>query len=211
MDMKKAIYLIESGKALDLVKQHIAHRIRIRKEGIALLAELGCQNNPVWTDRMTGVITCISAKRGQQPEGFTMPDSKGRTWPKKGTAAAKRFADQRGYPAPTSEIARAFNVPLHFDYTSNDGSTGSRRIGFPLRECGYLYMGEDGPFALWIPDVKQIVADCEAQGDTVTCDAKAFDMVLEGCRRIELEEWDIMVMQHKLDEKRRQKEMVGAA
>lgn len=202
MNSEKTLYIIESGKALKLVKQHIAHRVRIRKEGVDLLKELGRLDASVWTHRSTGVISCISARRGQQPEGFTVPDSQGRTWPKKGTDWAKRFADQQGYPTPATEIAKAFDVPLSLDYQSKDGGKGWRRIGFPLSECGYLFMGNTGPYALWIPDVEKIIADCEANGKTITGDAKKFDMTIKGCRRIEQEEWEIMVLQHQLEQKR---------
>lgn len=215
MNAEKAIYIIESGTALRLVKEHIAHRVRIRQEGVALLKELGLENNLVWTDRKTGVINCISVKRGQQPEGFTVPDSKGRSWPKKGSEWAKRFAAQKGYPQQSVEISAAFNVPLSLEYKSKDGGTGWCCIGFPLSECGYLFMCNEGPYALWIPDIPKIIEDREANGDTVTCEAKKFNMHLEGCRRIEPEEWDIMVKQHelaeKLAEKKAKREMAGAA
>jgi hypothetical protein len=201
MMQKNAIFLIESGKALELVKAHIAHRVRITQEGLALLKELGVEKNLVWTDRSTGVISCIGAKRGQQPEGFTVPDSKGRSWPKKGTEWAKRFNAQNGYPQQSTEIADAFNVPLNLEYKSKSGGNGWCCIGFPLSECGYLYMSNDGPYGLWIPDIPKIIQEREANGDTVTGDAKKFDMRLEGCRRIEPEEWDILAKQHELAER----------
>jgi hypothetical protein len=207
MSRQDAIYIIESGKALDLVKHRIAHSLRIRLEVIALLKSIGCENNKVWTNSQTGVLTCISAKRGSQPEGFTVPDSKGRTWPKKGTELAKRFAEQKGHPlSESNEISSAFNVPLSLEYKLIDGSKGWRRIGYPLSECGYLYLSAKGPYALWIPDIKKAIAECKARGETVIGDAKKFDMQIEGCRRIESEEWEIMVLQHKLQGKSRQAE-----
>lgn len=199
-----AFYLIESGKALDMVKHHIAERIRVRKQGVDLLKELGQEQARVWTDRRTGVLSCIEARRGKQPEGFTVPDSKGRSWPKKGTEWAKRFAEQVGYEPVSESIARAFGIPLSTSYTTENGS-GACCIGFPLSECGFLYLGEDGPYAMWIPDVQKIIRDMEADGRMVHEDTKRFTMTIEGCRRIEKEEWEIMVLQDQLAEKAEQK------
>jgi hypothetical protein len=212
MMSKRAIYIIESGKPLEMIKHHIAERIRVKRSVIELLNELGCENREVWTDRQTGVLTAISAKRGQQPDGFTVPDSRGKCWPKKGTEWAKRFSSQHGFADSVKEIAEAFNVPLSISFTSQGHGEGWRHIGYPLSECGYLFTGEDGPYAMWIPDVAAIVSDMAREGDTVTTsNALMFSMVIDGCRRIDHEEWEIMVMQHKLEKKKAKREMAGAA
>ncbi|MGC5808004.1 hypothetical protein [Ralstonia pseudosolanacearum] len=51
------------------------------------------------------------------------------------------------------------------------------------------------------PDVPGAVARDEAKGYAVAEPAKSFKLEFEGCRRIEQEEWDILVAQHKLEEK----------
>lgn len=204
--MSEAIYLIESGTALEMVKNYIAERKRVRLQNLEMLRELGLEQKMVWTNRSTGVLTAINAQRGQQPEGFTAPDSKGRSRPKKGTEWAKRFDAQIGYTPVSESIACAFNIPLSTEYTVEGGGHGWCCIGSMLSECGFLFLGEQGPYAMWIPDVKKIISDMEADGRKVHEDTKRFDMTIEGCRRIEPEEWEIMVMQHKLIEKRKSQE-----
>lgn len=203
MNTARAYYMIESGKALEMIKHHIAEQIRVQNEILSLLSEIGMTNREVWRDIRTGVLTSIHCKRGEQPEGFTVPDVKGRTHPKKGTDWAKRFEAQRGHVDPSVEIAEALNIPLTLAYTSEDGGRGSRHIGLPLARCGYLFMGVDGPYAMWIPDVEKLVAEHEGKGDMVTGPAKQFSMRIEGCRRIDPKEWEILVKQHELAQMQR--------
>jgi len=201
MSGKRAFYIIESGKAMEMVKHHIAERIRVKNSVIDLLEKLGAEGHEAWTDIRTGVLVAVSFNRGKQPTGFTVPDSRGKSWPKKGTEWATRFSQQQGYSPANEEIAHAFNVPLSIEYTANGGESGSRGVGFPLTQCGYLYLGKEGPYAMWIPDVGTIVSEMEREGHTVTSNARLFSMFIDGCRRIEPEEWEIMVLQHELREK----------
>lgn len=192
--------MIEGGKALDLVKQQIEDKIRVARECNAIARELSVED--IYVSNMDGTLLGVLLKGDVHPD-FKKPDRKGRSFPKKGTAWAKRFEDQAGFTRPTTVISEAFGVPLSIEYRSKDGEwSGARCIGNPFHECGFLYLSKDGPYAMWVPDVPGEVAESEKAGQTVAEPAKSFKLEFEGCRRIEPEEWEILVAQHKLAEKK---------
>lgn len=196
--MDNIIFMIEGGKALELVKQHIAERRRVLAQNKAIADELGVKE--VRVDRETGELRAVVFP-GKIPEGWTKPDKHGCCLPKKGAEWWQRFRQQKGHPDPSVTIAEAFKIPMSIEYSSG-GGTGFRHIGSFLHECGFLYMSPDGPYAMWVPDVPGEVAADEARGHTVAEPAKSFKLEFEGCRRIESEEWDLLVAQHKLAKKR---------
>lgn len=197
--MDNAIYLIESGKPLALVKHQIAEEQRVRTEVCALLTELG--TNLATTDPFTGILTLVTFP-GDPPDGWTKPGRKYQTsYPKKGTEWYKRFKAQVGHPVASSCIAYALGVPTHIAYTTGGGS-GYSRIGNPFKPCGFAYPAAEGPFALWIPDVAAYVKEAQEAGKTITnTEALEWTGEIPGARRIEPEEWDILVATHKLKNK----------
>jgi hypothetical protein len=200
--MKSVIYLIEGGKALELIKRHIEEVRRVRHNVLLIAEELGITEGQ--TNPFTGVMTSVVFNRGEVPEGWTKPDRKhGVSRPKIGSPTAARFAAQVGYPDPAKVISTELGIPIDVNYSSADGGQGSKFIGgSPFRPCGWLYCSGDGPFALFAPDVVGEVKALTDKGYTVKGDAASFTGAVEGCRRIEHEEWDIVVAQHALQAKR---------
>ena len=195
--MEHVIFLIEVGRALELVKQHIQEARRVREAVKAMALELGVQR--IRTDLQDGTLRRVIFDGARHPD-FAKGDKNG-SWPKKGTEWAKRFDAQVGYPNQSKTIAEAFGVPVSVEYAKGQ-SIGYSMIGHPLRECGFLYLGEEGPYGMWVPNVPAEVAAYEAKGYTVAEPAKSFKMEFDGCRYIEREEWDIIVAQHNLAQKR---------
>lgn len=195
-----AIFMIKGGKALELVKQHISERQRVARERSDLARELGVED--VYISNMDGVLLGVRFKGAVHPD-FKKPDRKGISHPKARTAWKERFDAQKGFPRPTTVIAEAFDIPLSLQYghTEGDGH-GWRSIGNRFNECGFLYLSVDGPYAMWVPDVPQEVTEAEARGLTIAEPAKSFRLEFDGCKRIEKEEWDILVAQHNLAKKR---------
>ena len=196
---KDALLLIESGLALKLVRESIAEYSRVAREVAALSKELGVQRGT--TDITKGVLLGV-VFQGEVHADFRKPDRRGVSYPRKGSNWHRRFEEQKGYASQASVIAAAFGVPLTINYKdvsrSGDSFEGSRCIGSPLNECGFLWISKDGPFAMWVPDVEAIVAAEVAQGRTVEEPAASFKLSIDGCRRIRQEEWEIMVLQDKL-------------
>lgn len=197
------LFMIEGGPMLPLVRQHIADVTRVREANKQLLEplhkEYGVERASV--DPEKGTVLAVVFPNKVHPD-FTKPSGRSRTSsPKKNTEWASKFAAQEGHESASSTISTTLNVPLFIEY-SGKGGRGSRVIGGFFNECGFLYLGEDGPYAMWIPDVQKEVAADVARGYTVAEPAASFKPEFPGCRRIEDEEWDILVAQHKLAEKK---------
>jgi len=196
---KDALFLIESGLALKLVRERIAECSRVAGEVAALCDELGVERGT--TNCTSGVLVGVVFP-GEVHADFRKPDRRGVSYPRMGSDWHRRFKEQKGYASESSVIAEAFGVPLTINYTgvsrNGDAFEGSRCIGSPLNECGFLWISEDGPFAMWVPDVEAIVAAEVAQGRTVEEPAASFELSIDGCRRIRQEEWEILVLQDKL-------------
>jgi len=195
---KNVLFMIESGIALDLIKTHIAERIRVDAEVRAMAKDLGV--NTVHRDRVTGAMSGACFE-GAIHADFTKPARGQRaSFPRKGSEWAARLAECKGYPNQSSVISDSLGVPLCIDYQC-DGGSGHSSIGNMLSECGFLYLSEDGPYAMWVPDVPRYVAEREALGHTVAEPAKSFKLEFDGCRRIDDDEWEVLVLQRKLAEK----------
>lgn len=196
------IFLIEGGKALELVKAHIAARLATEKEIRAICTELGVSEyttNPI-NGKLVGVV--FLAER--HPD-FKVPTRRGISYPRKGSEWEKRLMAHKGYPSQNSIIQEQLGVPCSIEHKDATGH-GWTCIGNFLNECGFLYLSADGPYGMWIPNVPAEVAKFEAKGSVVVNAAKIFKPEFEDCRLIEREEWDILVAQHKLEEKRKKQE-----
>lgn len=194
-----AYFMIEGGRALELVKHHIAERIRVHDAGRALAVEAGAESFRCLHEN--GVFYSAQFKRGQPiPAGWTKPDSKGSSRPKKGSEWAAKLKTQVGYVNAEHLIVEAFDIPTSLGY-ANEGGSGWCLLGLPFSGSGFLWLSEEGPYAMWTPDVPACVKSREAEGCTVEEPAASFKLEFDGCRRIEKEEWEILVLSHKLKAK----------
>lgn len=200
----KLIYLIESGPALQAIKDHIAERKRVQTEVLTLAARYGVEQGSIC--RSTGVLLGVQFRPRQGHPDFCKP-RKGVSYPKKGTEAKAAFMRQKGHESESKVISELFCVPLCLNWTHPDGSNWGCCVAFPLTECGFLYFSEAGPYALWIPNVPSAIARMEAEGKKVQ---QSFNPDLPGCRQLMREEWDFMVAQHQLEKKRRELELSDA-
>jgi hypothetical protein len=212
------LFMIEGpGKAMDLVKQHFENVLAIRKAQSDMLESLGfnLKDVEVWRRNDDFALTGVRFVRGKPGPEWIKPDAKGRTRPKRGTELHKKFYAVGGITPASQVIAKAFNVPLGLGYKTNTGQ-GWTAIGRMLNECGFLYMSKDGPYAMWVPNVPQCVAEFKESMKKykslkiVNAEVEAFKPEFEGCRPILEEEWDLLVAQHKLDAKRKSAEEVTA-
>jgi len=192
---KSAYYLIEGGKALELVKQHINDRKRVDLKNRELANELGADR--FWTDHFAGNLIAVSFDGAHHPD-FKKPKRNCACFPKKGSEWAKRFAANPGYTSECSLIVDAFKAVLTIGYGKDGEESGWTRIGNPFSECGFAYPHQTGPYLMWVPDVQAAISKIESDGFTVNEVAKRAPMQFDGCRRIKKAEWEIMVLQHKL-------------
>lgn len=195
--MKNALFLIESGKPLAMVQQYVADVLRIHQENAALAKQLGVDR--IYTSRTTGTLTGVVFDGVIHPD-FAKPKKRaGVSYPRKGTEWAKRLKELKGTPNAASWIAGEFGIPCSVSYQTADGE-GWRCLGNPLTECGFLYMSQDGPYAMWAPDVPTIVKEMADSGQTATGPCATFQFDIPGVRRILQEEWNFMIAQRELAE-----------
>lgn len=204
--MSELYFLIESGKPLEMVKQHIANVISTQDNNMSLARELGIEKFLI--SRISGVLTGAIFKGPIHPD-FKKPDRKGVSYPKKGTGWDVRMKAQVGCHDQSAEISDAFDIPSCIEYTTPTGK-GWHALGTPFAACGYLWISKEGPYAMWIPDVMGEVRKYEADGCKVIGAANDFKPVIEGARLIEKEEWEILVAQDKLKAKAYQREAPAA-
>jgi hypothetical protein len=206
--MDNLLFLIESGRPLELVKQHIAEKERVRQSNLQICHDLGVTS--AYLDRMTGVVLGVVFSTPDQREGWKKADRQGVSFPKKGSEWHKRLKAQVGYADPSEVIGREFNIPTSLDYTDpKSDSSGWRLLGHPLRACGFLWISKDGPYAMWIPDVPGEVATSKADGFVVKEPANSFKPEIPGCRPMLEEEWEFLCADDNLQRKRQ--EMAPAA
>lgn len=192
------IFLIEGGEALTLVRQYVEDVSRAQDEALALGRELGAVR--VCVSDYNGIVTRVEFNDKPHPD-FVKHRKTGDYYPKKGTEWAKRFDAQRGHANFCGLIQEHLHVPHSLNYRRETGH-GSRIIGHPLEACGFLFLSKNGPYGMWIPDIEPEVTELIADGFTVDEPALSFKPEFDGCRRIESEEWDILVAQHKLARRR---------
>ena len=208
--MSSILFLIEGGEPLTLVKKHIGEVKRVREEVTALSKEIGVSRGS--TDRFNGTLLGVVFE-GPVPDGWTKPNRKYQlSFPKKGSTWSTRLQEhqRRGFESPVKVISETFGVPCSISYKTDNGQ-GSKCIGNMLAECGWLYLSESGPFAMWIPDVEAAVKTHTDQGHVVEEPAASFKPLIPGARRIVKEEWDLLVAQHHLDQKRQAVAREGGA
>jgi hypothetical protein len=210
---KVALFLIEGGPMMDLVKKHLAERDRVHKVKLQILEYLALDPKEVeiWARRYDGMVTALRLPSREIPEGFnasnwTKPDNAGRRTPKKGTVEYEIFyAKECRYTPQTELIAKALKVPCSVGYKSKGGE-GWTRIGRMLNECGFLWMHKkDGPFAMWIPDVPACVEEMKTRHKglkdfKILGGADTWSMDMTGIKPILQEEWDLLVAQKNLEE-----------
>ncbi|MEY4428617.1 MAG: hypothetical protein RLZZ182_1306 [Pseudomonadota bacterium] len=192
-----AVFLIEGGKALELIQEYIQERRRVRGVISALCQELGVEE--VCTDRETGVLTRVVFK-DKVHKDFTVPDKRGTSRPKVGSEWDKRFDAQQGHRHCGTIIQEQLHVVTSLEVTKEPGHRGVRRLGNLFYPCGFLYLTESGPYAMYVPDLPRECEAIEAQGETIVGLASR-DLQFDGCKRIEKEEWEIMVLQQKLKDR----------
>lgn len=196
MECHNAYYLIESAHMVDMVKAYIADFERANAVNAELCREIGGVK-ACWLDQTSKAIYAVKFEGKHHPD-FTKPRATGFSRPKKGSAWAKRFAENKGIEYPdVYRINDLFNVPFSLSYKTDDGE-GSMLIGYFPKPAGFLFASEDGPLGLYIPDVARYVTSFEKRGIEVDPDVKSFDMNLEGCRRILKEEWELIAAKHEL-------------
>ncbi|MBY3434849.1 hypothetical protein [Rhizobium laguerreae] len=209
MSERRDLYFaVDGGATLELAHKYVADRSAVEKSNRELAKEFGAEQYVV--SLMDGVLCGAVFADKPHPE-FKKPNRRGVSFPKRGSACESRLASIEGYDHRGYGLAETLGVPTVIDYTTEDGwgsSVISRGVSSGV---GFLYMSEDGPFALYIPDVAQVVAEYEGRGYAVSDVCKNFKPEFDGARPILKEEWELVVAQHEFAEAKRAAEMAVTA
>jgi hypothetical protein len=194
MSFQTALFLVTGGKALDLVKQHIAEVHRVRAANADAMRELGLPEGTQFrVSSHTYRLHSVRFPDGAVPAGWTRPSREhGVSRPKAGTEWAKRIAALPTVEDPAEVIGRELEVPLSMNYRHGT-SCGWCAIGSPARPCGWCWLSDAGPYAMWVPDVPAAVQARQGEGYTIEEPAASFRLQFDGCRRILHEEWELLV------------------
>ncbi|HBF32696.1 hypothetical protein [Rhizobium sp.] len=200
MSKRESLYFaVTGGAALDLCKAHIAACKKSHQRNCAIATELGASK---WQEAFIDGAICAVVFDGKGHPDFKTPNKHGGCAPKKNTEWHRKFLENRGYDKSGAGIAKTLGIPTYIDYTM-EGGEGWQAIGGAFSTgVGFLWLSDDGPFALYTPDIAAIVAEHESRGHVVGDPAKSFKPVFDGAQPIEKEEWEILVLQQKLAEKR---------
>jgi hypothetical protein len=184
------IFIVERDPALSVAREHFAAKRKADAVVEAIAAELGITR--VYRNKHTGEIAGVAFADTRHPD-FNEP-TEGVSFPKPGSDWAVKLARHTGYPDQAMLISETFSIPLTVDYTNPDG-TGcwSDPLGSSLAECGFIELQENGPYAIWVPDVPGHVANYKEAGYVVKEPANSYKLQLAGCRRLSLDEWQGVV------------------
>lgn len=198
MTRRDLYFAVDGGRTLELARRHVAERAAVEEVNRALAKELGAERYTV--DYSTGVL-CGVVFPGKPHSDFKKPNKNGVSSSRAKTAWDARLSLMKGYDRRGFSLAKALGVPTDISYRKDGVEQGGGCIsgGFSSG-VGFLYLSKDGPFALYIPDIAQVVADYEARGYTVCDECKNFKPEFDGARPILKEEWELVVARHKLAE-----------
>lgn len=194
--MPESLYfLIEGGKALDLVKRHIKEVNAATGRAMKLAKEIGVK---YWTDdKLTGKLTGVVFSPGQTPHpDFLKPGRFGICYPRKKSEWFNRIQAVKGHPITSELISEELGVPVTLHWKK-----AFMHLGPPFRQAGFLYPSDDGPYGMYIPDVEAAIK--AAKRGLPEEPARSFKPEFEGCKRILRQEWELIIAQHDVAEARR--------
>lgn len=193
-------FLVEGGKALELVKQVIQQREEVRKTNVAYCEKLGVKRYvpSTFTHNLIAVVF-----DGEIHPDFKKPNKNGASYPKKKTQSFEEIAALPSCENMNHLISKELCIPCEIAFKNETKEISGRScIGSPFYECQFYWMSYEGPYLLQIPNVPFYVQDKEKDGFIVAEPAKSFIPEFEGCTRILLEEWKLLVAQKKLEDQK---------
>ncbi|MDX0897461.1 hypothetical protein GOD90_10705 [Sinorhizobium medicae] len=195
--MNHLYFAVEGGRTLELARTYVAERSSVEKRNRETAVELGAERYVV--SILDGTLSGVEFDGNAHPD-FKKPDRRGVSFPKKGSEWAAKLAAAKGYDRRGYRLAEALGVPTTIDYTTESGY-GSSVISRSFNSgVGLLYLSEIGPFALYIPDIAEVVARYEAEGRSVCGECKNFKPSFDGARPILKEEWELVIAQYEVEE-----------
>lgn len=202
MEVKNHYYIVHGGPVLDIIKEHIASIKKVNAANSAFAKKYGADSY------YTGFYSKLSGLlfKNEVPAGWTRPDKRFSSVPKKGTPA---FAEWQALPSQTNfcnHLINLLNIPLIISHKSKSGH-GSSTIG-SFKPVGVLFYDDtNGPFVIYLPDVKEAVKVYRAElksmyeGETIKITSKqsSWKITDPNLELISETRWNYMVAKHNLE------------
>lgn len=196
-----AYILVEGGPIFGVCKEWVSAFIAARQAGMDYAKGIGGEATTHM--RQTGQLSGVVFPRGETPEGWTKPNGRRISYPKKRSQYHKEVA---ALPAAHSFLGalQAEIGPVSHDMSWEDGEcSGSQMVGpFFGVQC-YTFNGADGPFLLEVPDLARARKNLLAERPSATIKESRgadWNFSLEGTRRVLKEEWDFLAAKHALED-----------
>lgn len=197
-ESKVAVFLIESGRALELAQQWVQDEQVQRRQRREIGQALGVSR--VYLSFDTGVVlgAYFGDKLAVHPD-FRKPNRKGASFPKKHSGWAARLAQQHERKLTMAQVNKELGIPDSLCVRHPDGSEVWRMLSSPVTPSGFLSLSDQGPFAIWTPDVDDVLRQEREAGHEILTFPKDFKFTIAGTRRILPEQWDLMVAERRMN------------
>lgn len=187
-------FLVSKDSPLFPIMQSAAKEImKVRDKSFDLAEELGAIK--MTTDRRTHVLSGVVFPDVRTiPSDFTKPARRTHlSYPKKGTAWAKRFAEQTPAPDIQNLIEANLEFPRFLSFKTPEGVKGETvlmtRTG---SRCDAEWLSPKGPFCILLPDLHATAKDLKARGDKVARKDLAYAYDFPGMKPITENEWTLI-------------------
>ena len=202
-DCDQKHYLCTSGEVKRRAEEHRRTFIRLKENLWKVVKSLDSDEACI-NDAMM-LIEGIRFKGVYVPDGWTKPDRRMLSRPKRGTLppeTMKFFTPGGSYAIETHPELKAFNdwlkCPFSYSYQSKDGTmTGRNTIGRLFSDGFTYWYSSTGPIMLVLPDVTAAKKRAKEKKEIV--DGSVLDWTPpKGLKEILREEWDLMAAKHSL-------------
>lgn len=198
-------FLVTPDSPLFPILQSAAQEIRkVRDKAFDLAVRLGATK--MSNDRRTSVLTGVVFPDPKSiPRDFTQPARRTMlSFPKKGTAWAKVFAEQTPAPNVQDLIEANLEFPRFLSFKTADGVKGETvlmtRVGHP---CDAEWLSLKGPFSILLPDLHATAKDLKARGDKVARKDLAYAYDFPGLKPVTENEWTLICAEFDVKEELR--------
>lgn len=198
---KSLYFLVEGpGPVMDAAKAAVAQHIHNIGKRNEILNELGVTHFKGYREEISSVFFPNEVPAGFVKAGKRAAD-RGYWRPKAGTPMHARFEELRRLPkGPDLHELLGYDYGVAYAKESED-RTGWRALGHPLDPAGFAWPHQDGPYMLYIPDAVTPAQEYIDKGYTIT-NGVNMNPQYEGCRRITKNEWDLIVLTHKVNQEK---------
>ena len=195
-------YLITDGPLLSAVKTSIKMKRELLESAHAFKDERGAKS--FFLSHVEPAVKGLLFDKGVKlPADWKKPDERNFSEPYKKSEEMRLMNSLPKGQNDRDVIYEITGIPQEFEYKKGKPESraydwGYARAGIPLNEHGFLYLSDDGPYCLWITDLKKVIQDEYLdRGYSVSENVLKWEMNVEGITEISQEKWESIAGAHK--------------